>query len=94
MRLHHLPLLAALSSLALADFKFTSPAAGASVPVGSVSVQWSDDGTAPALSTLSTYTLYLMVGGNDANSMVSFVRPLVSYTGWEDTRLCEGRRWD
>jgi len=72
MRLLCLSLLAAaFSPLVLAGFKFTSPVAGAQIPSGAVTVKWVDDGTAPALSTLSTYTMYLMVGGNEDTNMVS-----------------------
>ena len=71
MRLHLFTLLAALSPYALADVKFTIPAAGATVAVGTLSVTWTDSGTAPALSTLSSYTLDVMVGGNDAATMAA-----------------------
>ena len=69
MRLHLFTLLAALSPYVLADVSFTTPAAGAQIPVGLLSVVWADSGVAPALSTLSTYTLSLMIGGNDAATM-------------------------
>ncbi|KAK5133792.1 hypothetical protein LTR08_007221 [Meristemomyces frigidus] len=70
MRLHLFTLLAALSPYALADVEFTSPAAGASVAVGTISVAWKDSGVAPALSTFTSYTLTLIVGGNDATTQL------------------------
>lgn len=65
-----LPLLATLTTTALADVKFTTPAAGASIAAGTLTVEWEDSGDSPPLSDLSTYTLQLIVGGNtDANSV-------------------------
>lgn len=71
MRFQSLSLLAALSSVALANIEFTAPAAGSSQAAGTVTVTWEDDGTSPDIDLLTTYTLYLMVGGNDASTMVS-----------------------
>jgi len=48
-----------------ADVEFTSPAAGANVPVGTIEVQWEDSGDDPSLLDLTQYTLSLVVGGND-----------------------------
>jgi hypothetical protein len=65
MRLELLSLLAALApSFVFADVQFTSPAAGASIPAGAITVQWTESGDAPSISQLSSYTLTLMVGGN------------------------------
>ncbi|KAK5127764.1 hypothetical protein LTR85_004880 [Meristemomyces frigidus] len=68
MRLHRstITLLAAatITPSALAYPVFSTPAAGASVPAGTISVAWTDSGS-PAISTLTTYTLTLIVGGND-----------------------------
>ncbi|KXL44687.1 hypothetical protein M433DRAFT_162285 [Acidomyces richmondensis BFW] len=70
MRVNFLAPFIALSPFALADVQFTSPAAGASLPAGSITVTWKDSGTSPAISQLTTYTLTLMVGGNtDSNSL-------------------------
>jgi hypothetical protein len=63
---------ATFAACALAAPKITSPAAGASLPVGggAITVEWEDDGEAPKLSQLSSFTLQLVVGGNtDANSV-------------------------
>jgi len=70
MRLNFLAPFVALSPFALADVEFTSPAAGASLPAGAITITWKDSGTSPAISQLTTYTLSLMVGGNtDSNSL-------------------------
>lgn len=68
MKLFAFPLLAALSQLALADIKFTKPAAGASlVGGGAISVEWTDSGS-PAFTT---YTLSLCAGGSTDGAWVS-----------------------
>jgi hypothetical protein len=59
-----------LSPLAFADVEFISPAAGASIPAGAIVVRWEESGIAPKISTLASYTLQLMVGGNDAETAV------------------------
>lgn len=52
---------------ALSDVLFTSPAAGASVPGGTVfTISWRDSGTAPALVDLTAYQLFLYSGSNAA----------------------------
>ena len=65
MRLLLLSLLAALAPYTLADVQITSPAAGESIPAGSVTVKWEDTGEAPTLAQLGSYTLSLVVGGDD-----------------------------
>lgn len=63
---------ATLAVCALAAPRITSPAAGASLPVsgGAITVEWEDDGKAPKMSQLASFTLQLVVGGNtDANSV-------------------------
>lgn len=65
-------LLAALSTLALADVQFTSPAAGATLQAGKpIIAKWQDSGDGTALNLLKTYTLFLCAGGNDPDSIVS-----------------------
>ena len=71
MYLRLLPLLAAALPLTLADVQFTSPAAGASVASGTISVEWKDSGVAPPISGLAGYQLFLMAGGNDDTTSVS-----------------------
>ena len=81
--IHFLLLLAAVAPYASADVKFTSPAAGGTATGGStLSVQWEDSGTKPALSDLTTYQLFLCAGGNDQASNVrgSFPRRRTSRT--------------
>jgi len=59
--------LAAVAPLAVADVKFTSPAAAASIPGGTTfPVKWADSGEAPSLTDLSSYTLFLFSGSNAA----------------------------
>ncbi|TKA81823.1 hypothetical protein B0A49_00587 [Cryomyces minteri] len=71
MLLRLLPVLAALTPFALADVQFTSPAAGATLPGGgAISVAWKDSGSAPALSALTSYQLFLCAGGNDGTNYI------------------------
>ncbi|KAF4552856.1 putative cell wall synthesis protein KRE9 [Elsinoe fawcettii] len=71
MRFSSSLLLASLVTLIQADVRFTSPAAGASLPGGgSIAVQWTDSGSGPALTTFASYQLFLMAGGNDGPSMI------------------------
>ncbi|KAI9815556.1 MAG: hypothetical protein M1827_002690 [Pycnora praestabilis] len=63
--------LAALAPLAVADVEFTTPAAGASVAGGTtISVAWKDSGSAPSVSDLTSYQLFLCAGGNDASNFI------------------------
>lgn len=69
-------LLATLLPLALADVQFTSPAAGATLAAASpIAIKWKDSGDGTALTDLTTYTLFLCAGGNDAASFVSASSP-------------------
>ncbi|KAG8630907.1 hypothetical protein KVT40_000047 [Elsinoe batatas] len=71
MRFSSSLLLASLVSLIQADVRFTTPAAGATLTGGgAIQVQWTDSGSAPALSTFASYQLFLMAGGNDGPSMI------------------------
>nr|POE65922.1 hypothetical protein CFP56_57612 [Quercus suber] len=63
-------ILLSFSSLVSADVNFTIPAAGASVPAGTIDVAWQDSGIVPSLQDLTQYTLDLMVGGNGAGQML------------------------
>lgn len=65
-----LPILAFALPLVFADVEFTSPIAGADVPVGSITARWKDSGLSPPIADLTLYTLNLMVGGNEAGNMV------------------------
>ncbi|KAL1590713.1 hypothetical protein WHR41_00884 [Cladosporium halotolerans] len=65
---------AAFAAGAFAMPQITSPAAGSSNPIsgtsGSVTVEWKDDGEAPKISELKSFTLQLIVGGNtDTDSL-------------------------
>ena len=58
---------ATLAVSALAAPQLTAPAAGASLPVTAgttIKVEWKDDGESPKISTLQSFTLQLIVGGN------------------------------
>lgn len=88
MRLHSLSLAAMLASKAYAGVKFTSPAAGASVAAGTITVEWEDDDTSPSVDDLSGYTLQLMVGGNEESNSVG-----VAYALAKDWRDAMWKRW-
>ena len=65
-------LLAAAAPFAFADVSFTTPAPGASIAGGgTMTVEWKDSGSAPSISDLTSYQLFLCAGGNDATSYVS-----------------------
>ena len=67
-----LTLLAAVAPYAFADVEFTSPSAGASAVGGELlQIAWKDSGTAPPITQLQSYQLFLCAGGNDAGSFVS-----------------------
>ncbi|KAI5200930.1 hypothetical protein E4T39_05491 [Aureobasidium subglaciale] len=69
MRCHLLTLLATLAATAVADVKFTSPAAGKQLAGGTtITITWVDDGTTPTIDQFSTYQLNLMAGGSTAAS--------------------------
>lgn len=66
-----LSLIAVCLPFVFADVEFTYPSAGARIPVsvGTINVQWKESGRAPPISTLTEYTLDLMVGGDDEADM-------------------------
>lgn len=72
MLIRFLTLLALLAPTILADVEFVTPAPGASLAGGgkTISVSWKDSGEDPKLASLTTYTLFLCAGGNDAASQV------------------------
>jgi hypothetical protein len=67
---------ATLAVSALAVPQITVPAAGATIPVTAagtqISVEWKDDGEAPKISTLKSFQLQLIVGGNTAEDSVGW----------------------
>ena len=66
-----LALLAAVAPYAFADVEFTSPSAGASAVGGQLlQIAWKESGTAPPITDLQSYQLFLCAGGNDAGSFV------------------------
>jgi len=83
MRFPVITLLTSFASLALGDVLFTSPAAGATLTGGStLSVVFKESGTSPAISTLQSYQLFLMAGGNsDTNMVCAMAREVTSNGG-------------
>jgi len=76
MRCHLLTVLATLAATAMAEVKFSSPAAGQQIAGGtSVTITWKDDGVDPTIDKFATYTLNLMAGGNTAATSVSLTSP-------------------
>lgn len=74
-------LLATVPSV-LADVKFTSPAAGASVQGGTTfTVTWTDSGTAPSLSDLTAYQLFLFSGSNAQPQQLTLLKNAAFATG-------------
>ncbi|TVY43680.1 Cell wall synthesis protein [Lachnellula subtilissima] len=75
--------LATLAPLASAVPVFSSPAAAASVPGGtSLTVEWKDDGTAPAIADLASYQLFLYSGsGTDPTQLYAAASNGVYTTG-------------
>ena len=66
-----LVLLAAVAPYTFADVQFTSPSAGATSVGGQLlQIAWKDSGTAPPISDLQSYQLFLCAGGNTAGSFV------------------------
>jgi hypothetical protein len=59
-------LMQGLASRTLAGVAFTFPAAGTVIPGASFTVAWQDNGAAPSISDLTTYTLELWTGSNEA----------------------------
>lgn len=72
MLIRFLTLLAALAPLTFADVEFVTPDAGASVAGGgkTLTVEWKESGEKPPISSLTTYTIFLCAGGNDAANQV------------------------
>ena len=71
MILRLLALLAAVTPYAFADVEFTSPSAGASAVGGALlQIAWKESGTAPPITQLQSYQLFLCAGGNDDGSFV------------------------
>jgi len=62
---------AALAPTVLAFPEITSPAAGAVIPAGPITVRWTDNGETPLSTALTVFTMTLVVGGNVDVNMVS-----------------------
>ncbi|KAF2705541.1 hypothetical protein K504DRAFT_353450, partial [Pleomassaria siparia CBS 279.74] len=64
--------LTALVPLVSADVEFTSPDAGAILEGGvAITVEWQESKDTPLITDLSTYQLFLCMGGNDAATMLT-----------------------
>lgn len=69
MLLRLLSLLTILITNVLADVEFTSPEGGATVEGGkTISMKWKDSGDDPPLDDLTSYSIFLMAGGNEEGS--------------------------
>ena len=71
MLIRSLVLLAALASSAIADVEFVTPAAGSTV-VGAktLSVTWKESGVKPPITSFTTFTIFLVAGGDEVESQV------------------------
>jgi hypothetical protein len=68
-------LVAALTSLANAGITITGPKGGDKLTAGtSITVKWGEGGSGPAMADLLSYTLLLVVGGNEDAEQVSCSR--------------------
>jgi hypothetical protein len=64
--------LVAIVPFASAGITFKSPKAGATLTAGTaIQVEWTESGDGPKLTDMTTYTLFLMAGGNKAGEFVS-----------------------
>lgn len=71
MLIRSLILLAVLVSSAIADVEFVTPAAGSIVAgAKSLPVTWKESGVKPPLTSLTTYTMFLVAGGDAVESQV------------------------
>jgi hypothetical protein len=83
---------AMLTTLVVADVKFSEPSAGANLTAGQIDVRWEDSGINPPISELTQYTLSLMIGGNDLNDMVC-VPPADTYVRGDKANLVNSNLW-
>lgn len=67
-------LAACLLSFVRADVEVTGPEAGDTITGLKLSITWKDSGTAPALSDLASYQLFLCAGGNSESNYVRLQR--------------------
>ncbi len=66
--------------IAFADVKFSTPAAGASLPGGTAFiVTWADSGVAPSISDLLTYQLFLFSGSNASPQQLYLLEPSTAF---------------
>lgn len=71
MLIRSLILLAVLVTSAIADVEFLTPAAGSTVAgAKTLSVSWKESGVKPPLTSFTTYTMFLVAGGDEVQSQV------------------------
>lgn len=71
MLIRSLILLAVLVTSAIADVEFVTPAAGSTVAgAKTFSVSWKESGVKPLLTSFTTYTIFLVAGGDGVESQV------------------------
>lgn len=71
MLIRSLILLAVLVISAIADVEFLTPAAGSTVAgATTLSVSWKESGVKPPLTSFTTYTMFLVAGGDGVESQV------------------------
>lgn len=71
MLIRSLILLTALASSAIADVEFVTPAAGSTVAgAKTLSVTWKESGVKPPITSFTTYTMFLVAGGDEVESQV------------------------
>jgi len=76
---------ATLAVSALAAPQITIPAAGTLIPVTAatqIEVTWEDDGKAPKISSLQSFILQLIVGGNTEADSVGWNASCLDYGEW------------
>ncbi len=71
MLIRFLILLAVLVTSAIADVEFVTPAAGSTLAgAKTLSVTWKESGVKPPITSLTTYTMFLVAGGDGVESQV------------------------
>jgi hypothetical protein len=77
MRVSNVLFLVASAPLALAVPLISSPAAGAPIPAGPITIKWADDNKVPLLAALGSCTIQLMAGSNTVNQPIMAVPGVV-----------------
>jgi hypothetical protein len=81
-------LLGSIVPSVFADVQFTVPAAGLTYPGGtSITVSWTESQTAPLLTALDTYTLFLCTGSNTAPTQLMDFGGVGTFTAGSSTAV-------